>query len=317
MNAPSQYGDALSIRCIMLNSSGSYKSLAKKTRTRECGVSEGAVSEVVVDVRSRIFRYMRLGLTNRNQLERAASVFRTMKDIRTTGEVFTEKRRVFFAALSVAKKEAEGMRTSKCTFVFPSSQHCPHRVRQHADVDRNLNELKKRIGVYRSNMFDLEALERCAEALESYIIADFDAISKMHAGNERLLGCTYKVPDESDSFESDRLCARLSRGVGVAVLSEDFDVIALFGADIIIREVHKNFFVYVSRRDTLETFGSVDNLDFIHRCCIMGTDYNQGLKGVGPVKARKIDASNAKELFDTCVNAQSIRPDVLYQFFHV
>ena len=324
----------------MLNSSGSYKSLARKTPVRECGIAEEAVSEVVVDFRSRLFRYMRLVYSNRGQTERALSVFRTMRDIRTTGDVFTEKRRVFDAALASTVKEAERMRALKCTYVFPSTERCPHRVERPSESEKKLDDLRERISEYRRDMFDIDALDRCALALESYLMSDFDRLSKMHAGSERFLnlgqrsepslrfavlperqqrgsGTTrlYVAPDESDSFESDRLCARMSGGIGVAVMSEDHDVVALFGADMMITEVHRNFFVYSSLRDTMETFGCANRRDLIHKCCIMGTDYNRGLRGVGPVKARKIDAAKAKELFETCTSAQSVLPDVLHKFF--
>lgn len=308
----------------MLNSSGSYKSLARKTPVRECGIAEEAVSEVVVDFRSRLFRYMRLVYSNRGQTERALSVFRTMRDIRMTGDVFTEKRRVFDAALASTVKEAERMRALKCTYVFPSTERCPHRVERPSESEKKLDDLRERISEYRRDMFDIDVLDRCALALESYLMSDFDRLSKMHAGSERFLnlgyGTTYNLrlhvaPDESDSFESDRLCARMSGGIGVAVMSEDHDVVALFGADMMITEVHRNFFVYSSLRDTMETFGCANRRDLIHKCCIMGTDYNRGLRGVGPVKARKIDAAKAKELFETCTSAQSVSPDVLHKFF--
>ena len=317
--------------------SGSYKNLARKTPVRECGIAENAASEVVIDFRSRLFRYMRLVYSNRGQTERALSVFRTMRDLRMTGDVFTESRRVYDAALAVTVKEAERMRASKYTYVFPSVGRCPHRTERTSESGDRLHDLRERIYEYRCDMFDLNALERCALALESYLISDFDRLSKMHAGSERflslgqrseptsnlLIGCliargsgtTYVVPDESDSFESDRMCARMSGGIGVAVMSEDHDVVALFGADLMITEVHRNFFVYSSLRDTMETFGCANRRDLIHKCCIMGTDYNRGLRGVGPVKAKKIDAAKAKELFETCMRHQSILPDVIYKFF--
>lgn len=308
----------------MLNSgwASSYKNLARKAETRECRVSDEPVGLVIVDFRSRLFRYMRLAYANRTQRERALSVFRTMRDLRLTGEVVAEKRRVYDAALAIAKREVDHMRVPKCTFVFPSGQRCPHKERARArnaeKAGSRLKELKKRISVYRSNMFDLDALEQCALALESYVISDIEGVSTMHANGERFLGVdAYRVPGESDDFESDRLCARLAMGIGSAVLSEDFDVVALFGADLMVTEAHKNFFVYISLRDVMETFCSVSRKNAVHKCCLMGTDYNWGLKGIGPVKAKKIDAAEAKKLFETCMASQSVRPGTLYNFFMV
>ncbi len=309
----------------MLNSgwNSNYKNLAKKAELRECKLSEAAISELVVDFRSRLFRYMRLAYTNRTLRERAASVFRTMKDLRTVGEVVTEKHRVFDAALFAAKRETSAFGT-KCTYVFGSPEGCPYKARLIAKnaqkrTDR-LEELKRRVHAYRQDMFNLEAMEHCALALESYIISDLEGVSALYAGKEWALGVPkYAVPDESDSFESDRLCARLAKTRGAAVLSEDYDCVALFGADMMVMEVFKNFFVYASLRDVMATFESERQTrkDVVHRCCVMGTDYNLGLKGVGPVKVKKIDVRQAKELFETCLAAQHTKPTVLYSFFFV
>lgn len=308
----------------MLNIScnSSYKDVAKKAVTRECMISEKPVGELIVDFRSRLFRYMRLMYTNRTYSERARSVFRTMEDLRLTGEVVTEKKRVFAAALIITKKEVEMMEVTSCTYVFASPGECAYKKekkkKQIQSLRIRLEELKKRIELYKKNMFDLEALKQCALAIESYIISDLDNISTMYSGREWTLGIKkYRIPTGIDMFESDRLCARLAKEakVATAILSEDLDDVLLFGTDIIIKEVYKQFFVYVSLKDTMAAFGSVSRKDAIHRCCIMGTDYNMGLKGVGPIKAKKIDTIKAKELFEICLAAQSIKPNNLYNFF--
>lgn len=93
----------------MLNTSYSvgYKGLAKKTNKKECLISDNPVSELIVDFRSRLFRYIRLVYPLRTCGERVCSVFRTMKDLDSTNQVVTEKRRVFIAALNLTKKEIE------------------------------------------------------------------------------------------------------------------------------------------------------------------------------------------------------------------
>ena len=305
----------------MLNSgcNASYKDLARKTKTRECPISLRPIDSLVVDFRSRLFRYMRLKYANRTYDERARSVFRAMKDLRLTGDVPTEKKMVFFSALATTKEEVRMMGVSKFTYVFPSHEKCDYKKSKQADREKKtqekLSELKNCIDSYKRNMFDVDELLKCALALENYIISDLERISTMYSGIEYILGVDYAVPDIADHFESDRLCARLARERGTAILSEDFDDVLLFGADMMVKEVYLGFFVYVSLKDTMETFDSVSRRDAIHRCCIMGTDYNIGIKGIGPVKAKKIDCSKAKELFETCMSAQSMRPEELYSFF--
>ena len=99
------------------------------------------------------------------------------------------------------------------------------------------------------------------------------------------------------------------------MLSEDYDNLVLFGCDMIVAEAHKKFFVYTSLKDVMATFDSVSRKDAVHKCCLLGTDYNLGLKGIGPVKIKKIDTKKTKELFETCLNAQHLKPDTLYNFF--
>jgi hypothetical protein len=306
----------------MLNTccNSSYKELAKQAVTRECLVSEQPVYGLIVDFRSRMFRYMRLTYSNRSYLDRAHSVRTAMKDLRTTGDTVTEKKNVFFAALVTIKKEVEMMQVKTCTYVFPSAVNCPYKKakkeKQAAHTRVRLEELKKRIELYKTNMFDLEALKQCALALESYIMSELDSICAMYSGKEWMLGVgNYEVPSNIDKYESDRLCARLAKEGCYAILSEDFDVVMLFGADIMVKEVYKQFFVYISLKDTMTVFNSVSRKDVIHRCCIMGTDYNMGLKGVGPIKAKKIDDTKAKQLFEICLTAQSTKPKDFYEFF--
>jgi hypothetical protein len=305
----------------MLNYScvSSYKDLAKKAVARECFISDQPFDGLIVDFRSRMFRYMRLTYSNRTYSDRARSVRTAIKDLKNTGDVITEKKNVFFATLVLTKREVEMMKIKNYTYVFPSVTNCNYKKakkeKQDAYMRTRLENLHKCIKLYERDMFNLEALKQCALALESYIMSSLDSISTMYSGKEWMLGCRYVVPDDIDMFESDRLCARLAKEGCYAILSEDFDILMLFGADIIIKEVYKHFCVYISLKDIMVAFGSVSRKDAIHRCCIMGTDYNMGLKGVGPIKAKKIDDKKVRQLFGTCLAAQSIKPKDLYDFF--
>jgi hypothetical protein len=304
-----------------------YKYLARKTRTRDCLVSDKPVSRLVVDFRSRLFRHMRLTYANRTFHDRVRSVSAAVKELQETGDIATEKRAVFFAALVKTKREVASMQVPSCTYVFPSPGKCRYKGGRESMLrykQLKLEELKKRIGDYMKDVFDMESLKRCALCMESYIMSDLDDISTMYSGKEWTLGIgKYAVPGSTDSFESDRLCARLAREGCSAILSEDFDVLMLFGADLMVKEVYNKFFVYVSLKDAVTTFkpagspyyGPEDRKDAVHRCCIMGTDYNIGIKGIGPAKIKKIDENTAKELFEKCLSVQLVSPKSLYGFF--
>ena len=306
----------------MLNSgwNTSYKALVRRTESRDCSVADQPLSEIIVDFRSRVFRYLRLVYTKRNQHDRARSVFRAVKDLRLSGEIITEKKMIFNAVISLTNKELEYLAVPNFTYVFPSEAQCTYKERAKATrvvttADRFI-EFKKRLAEYKNNIFDMNALDYCASALDSYLISDLEGVSLMYSKREHIVPVKrFTVPNEDDFYESDRTCAKLAKRKGAAVLSEDFDNLVLFGCDMIIVEAHMKFFVYVSLKDAMATFNSVSRKDAVHKCCLLGTDYNLGLKGIGPVKIQKIDTKKTKELFETCLNAQRLKSETLYNFF--
>jgi 5'-3' exonuclease len=170
-------------------------------------------------------------------------------------------------------------------------------------------------------VLNVEILKKCCAALESYIMSDVENICAMYAGKEWLLGIeTYMFPKSDNYYESDRLCAKVaypSNSNSPAVLSEDLDCVVLFGAEFMIKEVFEQFISYVSLKDIMNTFGVKDRKDMVHRCCIMGTHFNLGLKGVGPVKIKQLNAAKAAELFKTCIKHQHIDQNDFYKFFNL
>ena len=94
--------------------------------------------------------------------------------------------------------------------------------------------------------------------------------SKIDFGAESVLSTA------NHSFESDRLCAVLEVD---AVLSEDFDCVALFGARVMIVSVDHDTASYVALSDVLRTFLCNSRDELVNKCCLMGTDYNLGMKG--------------------------------------
>ena len=291
----------------MLNKSKSagYKALAKRAKIRECMVSDDPLSEVVVDIRSRVFMYIRRVYLNTPLKERIDGLFRAI------GNIEKEKERVLCAAIAMAKMEVSMMRVRKATYVFGSATPCP--FKGHLRSERNavarirLAEFRGRTREFMSDMLNTELLGQCIAALESYMVSDLEGVCTMHRGNEWLLvpGASYSVASKADMFESDRTCAKL--GKLSAVLSEDLDCVALFGANFMVKEVHRGFFSYTTLKDVMEVFNSDTRENLAEKCCLMGTDYNFGLKGVGPVKVQKIDARRTSELCSTCLSAQSIK----------
>ena len=299
----------------MLNTSKSsnYKALAKKTKQRECITSDNPLSEIVVDFRSRLFMYIRTKYINRPLNQKIDGLFRAMNDLDA------EKKHVFQEAVAVMKVEVSLMHVHKVTYVFPSFVTCPYKkhVKSLAKTatESRLIEFKNRAQGFKCDMLNTDLLEKCIAALESYMISDLEGICSVYKGIEWLFvpKAEYIVPKKDDMFESDRTCAKL--GKSSAVLSEDFDCLALFGANLMVREVYNGFFSYIVLKDVMETFKSKTRKNLVEKCCLMGNDYNFGLKGVGPVKVTKIDASETSKLCKTCLSAQTIKSEDFWNFF--
>ena len=306
----------------MLNSSlnADYKKLAKKTTCLECSISEEPFGTLIVDFRSRVFRYMRLVYINRPLHEKIDSIF---------SDILAEKKKVFHEALKLTKKEVALVMPKECVYVFCSPHTCPYKekikIERNKVCEKRLQELNKCMNEFKRNVLNVEIIKKCCAALESYIMSDVENICAMYAGKEWLLGIeNYIIPKSDNYYESDRLCANIARtpighngARSPAVLSEDLDCIVLFGAEFMVKEVFKQFISYVSLKDTMNTFEVKNRKDMVHRCCIMGTHFNLGLKGVGPVKIKRLDATKAEELFKTCITHQHINQKDFYKFFNL
>ena len=209
-----------------------------------------------------------------------------------------------------------GVNKNSCSYVFCSPTSCPYKERIRASraaaSDRLLDKFNSCARRYRRNMLDIDALEECCTALESYIISDIESVCAAYSGREWVLGVKYVIPSEADYFESDRLCTKL--GPKKAVLSEDLDCVALFGLDFMIKEVYRSFFSYMTVTDIIDCFNSANRRDLVHRCCIMGTHFNLGLKGIGPVRVKKLSPGKAEDMFKSCLALQSIDPKDFYKF---
>lgn len=287
-----------------------YKKLAKKSEVRECLISDNAISELVVDVRSRLFMYIRTRYLNRPLKQKIDGLFRAMKNLEE------ERRQVFRDALAVAKMEVSFMRVNRAVYVFGSIAPCPYKMgliseREGVTKDK-LSKLLYLMHKFGSNMLDIQLLSGCIAALESYIISDLDGLCSVYRGMEHLLVPGARIANKMDMFESDRMCARL--GKMSAVLSEDLDCLALFGANMMVKEVHRGFYLYTTLRDVMEAFGSTTRRELVDRCCILGTDYNFGIKGIGPVRIQEIDRQEARELCEACIKDQSVVPEDFWRF---
>ena len=291
-----------------------YKELAKRTEARRCDVSERPFQSVAVDVRSRVFRHMRQRLAKRQVWKKVKCVFGIILH-----GIETEVMLVLEETLSTVRAELDII-GCKAIYVFCSEARCPfrektkiyERARAASAASKKLGECIER---YKKGLLNVETIIICHTAFETYAITHLEDVCLAYnkaLSSARLLDSMTIIPDGSNYFESDRLCAQLDVD---AVLSEDFDCVALFGAKIMIVDVVGSSLFYVALSDVLDTFQSQDREDLVYKCCIMGTDYNLGLKRVGPTRIAKID--RAKEQALQCIFDQSIGIEELLKFFFI
>jgi 5'-3' exonuclease len=286
---------------MLKRSRSSYKELARKATPHDCLVSDNAIDEIVVDIRSRVFKYIRQRYVSRTLDHRVESLFRAIKDLEQ------EIKAIANDALVYIRKDVSLLKVKKVTYVTGSSTKCPYKETIYSERESiaktKASCLQDSIKQFKRNMFDTESLMQCITALESYIIADFERVASI------CNSWTFCVrPTEDDMFESDKLCARSAKS---AILGEDLDCIALFGASaMLIKDVYKKFFSYIMPKDIMEVFNVNTQKDLVYKCIILGTDYNYGLKGMGPVRVLKIDDS--EEMYDLakkCLSLQDIDID--------
>lgn len=98
-----------------------YKALARKACVGECLVSDNPLRELVVDIRSRVFMYMRTRYLSVSLKDKVGRVFTAMSDLEE------ERKRAFRTAIAIVKQEVSFMGVRKVTYVFGSQTPVPTR----------------------------------------------------------------------------------------------------------------------------------------------------------------------------------------------
>lgn len=290
-----------------------YKDSSKKLKLRECILSDSPISTIVVDFRSRLFRYIRLVVKNRSLKDKVMCIFRILQqNINVSQFSFeTENQQVFDSAIKFINVEVSALMPKKRIYVFPSETVCSYKKetnnKREVVAKEKYNNLITRLNIFKKDLFNLEMLVECHFAFESYLFSNLDELSLMYTSSKVLAGIDYVVPDANNYFESDRMCATLRKSESADILSEDLDCLSLFGSELIIKDVYNKFFSYYSLKDLMSVFNANNRKELVHKCCICGTDYNYGIKNTGYVTAAKIDAKKAESQFKYCIGAQPSR----------
>lgn len=295
---------------MMINSnwSSNYKLLARKTPTSECQISDNAISSLVIDFRSRLFHYIRYVYINRPIAEKIECIYNLL-----SGNIRQEKFKVFEQALIYTQDEIKPLELSSCIYVFGSSTPCIFKqgLRQYRENKRKkqwyiLQQCLQKLG---HHMLDIDVIIECSNAFEGYLLCCLDQLTQLYKKSKIVDTLEILIPNEHDFYESDRLLAKFG-----TVLTYDYDCVALFGAQMMITNVTTQWFEYVTLSDIMATFKSTTREELIYRCCLLGTDYNKGWKGIGPCKVVKMDTKRLYNLVQSCFKLQNINMNKLFDF---
>ena len=295
-----------------------YKALARQTKVRICSPESIVCNYVAVDVRSRLFKYVREISRIRNINKKVRCVFGLL--LQGAQEYFfgPEIKRICDEALERMMAEVSIIGADKVKYVFCSPERCPYRERLRLS-DRILDKTKakerltKALRKCNKHILNVSVMIECHDVFVGYVIAHIEEVCLIY--NSIISGKATVMPDHEDSYESDRLCARISENLYGVVLSEDYDCTFLFGANKMIRKVTKHAVQYVTIKDAMKVFGCNNRQSLVYKCCLMGTDYNLGLKGIGPKKA--VATNNERVLAKECMKQQCINIRELMEFFLV
>ncbi len=141
-----------------------------------------------------------------------------------------------------------------------------------------------------------EAMKRYAEALERGMLEEAKKYAQQtsHLTPEMVSECkelldALGLPWVQALADGEAQAAYMaSRGDFYAIVSQDYDSL-LFGAPILIRNltVSKGTPEKLALKDVLKSLG-LERQELVKLGILMGTDYNEGVKGVGPKTALKI-----------------------------
>ena len=303
----------------MLKSSkgAGYKALARQTKTITCSPKNIVCSYVVVDVRSRMFKYVREMSKIRSTKEKVKCVFGLLLE-----GMVSEIKKVCDEAQDKMVKEVSII-GGHVQYVLCSPERCPYRERLKI-AERKFEKAKakermtKALNKCKKHILDVSVMIECHDAFVGYLISHIEEACLMYNNKQTKTVRATVMPDDKDSYESDRLCARMSRqdgeGKGV-VLSEDYDCIFLFGAEKMIKKITKHVVQYVTIHDAMIVCGCNDRKSLIYKCFLMGTDYNLGLKGIGPKKAVSTKNEHLTVLAEKCMKQQCIDMREIMKFF--
>jgi hypothetical protein len=302
------------------NSPG-YKAIACKTIKKWYNAPPLGGSDklrVAIDVRSCLFKYIRNVVTQSKLKEKIACVLRIINN-----GISEERRRVADNALAFMKNMVNEVHATSAIFVFCSKEPCPFREPQKCAyrasmMQSSLQNLRLCLAEYRQDLLSMQALIKCYTAFETYL---FNSISEICLNFSKYNEYLSTIESsEVDYFESDRLCANLVKDCAYpvdAIISEDYDLVALFGAKFIIMDVVNGYVQYVTLHDLMKTFGCSTRKELVLKCIIAGTDYNLGVKGFGYAKIVRMDIQQTENLVNTCVSLQDISIESLLHFFGI
>lgn len=243
----------------------SYKGLFKDISWDICLLDELPWEEVYVDCDSLIFRYMLEYIKEELTVSYetlGANIFSTDYMINS---VLTDISKYSLMKLKRVLKELNGKMQYTLVFGDGKKMHSKFREESYKDLKKN-NTLSA----------DLDSIKK---SLTRHVISRRDDIRDI----------VVSLIDEKyiRDIEPDILCSKKC----LATISLDYDLF-LFGSRHIIKDIKNGEITFLSRESMLKKLGLNTLEELVTIAVLCGTDYNMGVNGIGPKKARSIDVNS-------------------------
>lgn len=300
------------VTMVVLNKSqiNTYKLLAKQSVLHNNEIIE--TDTIIIDLRSLVYKYLRNTYsTSDSYVKRINCVFNLMPNLKK------QNIEILHEALNYISEKTANYPNK--IIVVPTSINCPFKT-SCQNVRKNIakqsyKKLQEQLSFIKENLLNIQYINACYNAYKLYCLTNVGKICLLY---RKLISRTellqhYIKPTEEDFYESDRLCARLSIQFNIPVFTEDFDCIALFGASSIIY----NNYTQISLETLFKIFMADDRNILVKKCCLLSTDYNYGVYGIGPGRILSINNGFLQNLFEDCMNLQNINIQDMLNFFNI
>jgi hypothetical protein len=250
-----------------------YKTMFKQVKWEKYYIKESPISEIYIDGDSLAFRHILnyIDSLKEEDYNLKASV---MNNIDTDTLIRRTCLDVAKYSISIFEKVEEILKANKIKYTIVFGE--------------GYVERKKKIIEERREKKSLAYIELIKEKGKISRMRNEIVVTKLYKylvfAMEEVLDIVKKSIDEYLTVaEPDIYCPSKCP----VVMSEDYDLF-LFGAEYLVKSINEEEVIFISKDTLLESLELENVEQLVIAAVLCGTDYNEGVKGIGPVKSKII-----------------------------